>query len=39
MLDLRAGFAFGKCHVEGDPGDNRLPGLILRKTASFNRTP
>jgi hypothetical protein len=39
MFDLLAGSGFGKRHIKGNAGNNRLPSFIFRKPASFNRAP
>ena len=39
MLDLLAGFGFGKRHIEGNPGNDGLPCFIFREPASLDRAP
>ncbi len=39
VLDLSGVSAFGEGHIQSNPGDNRLPSLILGKAATLNRTP
>src|SRR6266480_598956 len=39
MVDLYRHFAIGKCRVESQSGDDRVPCFVLGNATSFDRTP
>lgn len=39
MLDLPGALALCERHIQGDPRDDRLPGLILRQSLSLDGAP
>jgi hypothetical protein len=39
MLDLLRSLSLGEGHIEGQAGNNRVPGFVLRDSTTFDRTP